>query len=116
MTRALAALLCAGLLARATHGQDERADAATLAPPPPPPPPPPLAAARTLRGPRPRIHIYDLPDSLTKPCFWWGCGRLTQEVRKSKARRAFPRTLAFSVAVPRSRGGLTPAVLRGQPR
>jgi hypothetical protein len=54
-------------------------------PPPPPPPPPPLgdAAAR----PRPRIHVYDLPDALTQPCWWWGCGKLTQTVRESKVCR-----------------------------
>ena len=86
MPGALVALLCAGLLARAARGQAEGA-AADLAQPPPPPVP---AVARTPSGPRPRIHIYDLPDELTKPCHWWGCGRLTEEVRKSKVSRPPP--------------------------
>ena len=87
MPRALAALLCAGVLARTAHGQAEGTAVAAQSPPPPPPPPPtPSFPPVVQTGPRPRIHIYDLPDSLTKPCHWWGCGRLTEEVRKSKAR------------------------------
>jgi hypothetical protein len=30
--------------------------------------------------------VYALPDEFTKPCWWWGCGRLTQAVRESKVR------------------------------
>lgn len=59
------------------------------APPPPapaPPHPPPAAPPPGTLGPRPRIHIYNLSSSLTEPCWWWGCGRLTQRVRESKVR------------------------------
>ena len=94
MPGALIALLCAGLLARAARGQAEGAAAVDIAPPPPPPVP---AVSRAPSGPRPRIHIYDLPDELTKPCHWFGCGRLTEEVRKSKARRPRGATPALTL-------------------
>lgn len=37
--------------------------------------------------PRPRIHVYDMPGHLAKPCWWWGCRQLTQYVKETNVRR-----------------------------
>lgn len=42
---------------------------------------------RPLR-PRPRIHVYDMPDHLAKPCWWWGCRQLTSYVKETNVRAA----------------------------
>lgn len=40
----------------------------------------------TQLQPRPRIHVYDLPDEFGGDCHWFSCGLLTQRIRKSKVK------------------------------
>ena len=50
--------------------------------------PPPQLLPPVSHAPTPRIHIYDLPPEMTKPCMHWGCSRLTDALRASPVRHA----------------------------
>lgn len=43
---------------------------------------------RPLR-PRPRVHVYDMPNHLAEPCWWWGCRQLTKYVKETNVRSPY---------------------------